>query len=82
MIERFKPMRNKITHPVVTLFYIGDYLLFLVLSSYPSESFYDKKFLFPLGSVGYQESPPKVCSNIYVRVCDDDCCRSKVHAQC
>ena len=50
MIERLKPMRNRISHLVVTRLCIGDYPLSLVLSSYPSESPFDEGFIFSLGS--------------------------------
>ena len=52
MIERFKPMNNRIPHTGVTRLYIGAYPLYLVLSSYPSKSPFDEGVLVSLGS-GY-----------------------------
>ena len=50
MIKRFKPMRNRISHLGATHLCIGTYPLLLVLSSYPSESTFDKGVLVFLGS--------------------------------
>ena len=43
-------MRNRIPHPGVTYLYIGAYPLLLMLSSYLSESPFDKEVLACLGS--------------------------------
>ena len=50
VIERFKPMRNRISHPGITRLCIEAYPLSLVLSSYPSESHFDEGVLVSLVS--------------------------------
>ena len=50
MIKRFKPMSNRIAHTGATHLCIGAYPLLLVLSSYPSETHFDKGVIVSLGS--------------------------------
>ena len=50
MIETFKPIRNRISHPGVTRLCIGAYPLSLVLSSYPSKIPFDEGVLVSLES--------------------------------